>query len=72
MNKDFYNKVKLLIYKNKKIFFYNGEDTNLIYNKAIKALLYKNLKLIRKYKLRLSLNKYKFEYNLKYWLMIFI
>jgi hypothetical protein len=72
LNKDFYNKVKLLIYKNKKFFFYNGEDTNLIYNKAIKALLYKNLKLIRKYKLRLSLNKYKFEEKLLYKLKNFI
>jgi hypothetical protein len=72
LKKGFYNKVKLLIYKNKEIFFYNGEDTNLIYNKAIKALLYKNLKLIRKYKLRLSLNKYKFEEKLLYKLKNFI
>jgi len=72
LKKGFYNKVKLLIYKNKEIFFYNVEDTNLIYNKAIKALLYKNLKLIRKYKLRLSLNKYKFEEKLLYKLKNFI
>jgi hypothetical protein len=68
LNKSFFNKVKLLIYKNKKIFgFYNAaEDSNIIYNKSIKALLYKNLKLLRKYKLRLSLNKYKFEEKLLY------
>jgi hypothetical protein len=74
LNQSFFNKVKLLIYKNKKIFgFYNAaEDSNLIYNKAIKALLYKNLKLLRKYKLRLSLNKYKFEEKLLYKLKNFI
>src|SRR5689334_541785 len=74
INKSFFNKVKLLIYKNKKIFeFYNAaEDNNIIYNKSIKALLYKNLKLIRKYKLRLSLNNYKFEEKLLYKLKNFI
>jgi hypothetical protein len=73
LKKSFFNKVKLLIYKNKKIFgFYNGEDSNIIYNKSIKALLYKNLILLRKYKLRLSLNKYKFEEKLLYKLKNFI
>src|SRR5690349_6532126 len=74
LNKSFFNKVKLLIYKNKKIFgYYNAsEDSNLIYNKSIKALLYKNLKLLRKYKLRLSLNNYKFEEKLLYKLKNFI
>ncbi len=73
LNKSFYNKVKLLIYKNKKIFgFYNPEDYNNIYNKSIKTLLYNNVKLLRKYKLRLSLNKYKFEEKLLYKLKNFI
>jgi hypothetical protein len=73
LNKSFYNKVKLLIYKNKKIFgFYNPEEYNNIYNKSIKTLLNNNLKLLRKYKLRLSLNKYKFEEKLLYKLKNFI
>jgi hypothetical protein len=73
LKKSFYNKVKLLIFKNKEIFkFYPGEDSNLLYNKSIKGLLYKNLKLLRKYKLRLSLNKYKFEEKLLYKLKNFI
>jgi hypothetical protein len=74
LKKSFYNKVKLFIYKNKKIFgFYNPEDSNnVIYNKSIKGTLYKNLVLLRKYKLRLSLNKYKFEEKLLYKLKNFI
>lgn len=73
LNESFYNKVKLLIYENKKILgFYSPEDYNIIYNKSIKALLSKNLKLLRKYKLRLSLNKYKFEEKLLYRLKNFI
>jgi hypothetical protein len=73
LKKSFYNKVKLLIFKNKEIFkFYPGEDSNILYNKSIKGLLYKNLKLLRKYKLRLSLNKYKFEEKLLYKLKNFI
>lgn len=73
LNKSFYNQVKLLISENKKILgFYNSEDSNIIYNKSIKALLDKNLKVLRKYKLRLSLNKYKFEEKLLYKLKNFI
>jgi len=73
LNKSFYNEVKLLISENKKILgFYNSEDSNIIYNKSIKALLDKNLKVLRKYKLRLSLNKYKFEEKLLYKLKNFI
>lgn len=73
LNKSFYNEIKLLIYENKKILgFYNSEDSNIIYNKSIKALLDKNLKVLRKYKLRLSLNKYKFEEKLLYKLKNFI
>ena len=73
LKKSFYNEVKLLISENKKILgFYNSEDSNIIYNKSIKALLDKNLKVLRKYKLRLSLNKYKFEEKLLYKLKNFI
>lgn len=73
LNQSFYNKVKLLIYENKKTLgIYNPEDSNIIYNKSIKALLYENLKVLRKYKLRLSLNKYKFEEKLLYRLKNFI
>ena len=67
LNKSFYNEVKLLISENKKILgFYNSENSNIIYNKSIKALLDKNLKVLRKYKLRLSLNNSKFEEKLLY------
>jgi hypothetical protein len=73
LNKSFFKKVKLLINKNKKIFgFYSAEDYNIICNKSIKALLYINLQLLRKYKLRLSLNKYKFEEKLLYRLKNFL
>lgn len=69
LKKYFYKKVKLLIYKNKKIF---GSSSNTLYKKIIKAFLYKNLILLRKYKLRLNLNKYKFEEKLLYKLKNFI
>ena len=73
LNKSFYNEVKLLISENKKILgFYNSENSNIIYNKSIKALLDKNLKVLRKYKLRLSLNNSKFEEKLLYKLKNFI
>ncbi len=72
LRKSFYNKIKLLIYKNKEIFESNGEDFNNMYNKSIKVLLYKNIKLLRKYKFRLNLNKYKFEEKLLYKLKNFI
>uniref|UniRef100_A0AAU7YTX7 RPS3 n=1 Tax=Madurella sp. TaxID=2420206 RepID=A0AAU7YTX7_9PEZI len=72
LKKYFYKKIKLLIYKNKKIFGFNGENYNNMYNKSIQGLLYKDLKLLRKYKLRLNLNKYKFEEKLLYKLKNFI
>jgi len=68
LNKSFFKKVKLLINKNKKILGFN----NAIYNKAIKVLLSNNLKVLRKYKLRLNLNKYKFEEKLIYILKNYI
>ena len=58
-----------------------GDDAkNALYSspsggaKSIKALalLYKNIRVIRKYKLRLSLNKYKFEEKLLYRLKNFL
>ena len=75
LKKFFFKKVKLLIFKNKKQLGFNKSKdyiNNAIYNKAIKVLLSKNLKLLRKYKLRLSLNKYKFEEKLLYKLKNFI
>jgi hypothetical protein len=60
-----------LISKNRKIFGHS-EEYNNIYNKSIKGLLYKNLELLRRYKLRFNLNKYKFEEKLLYKLKNFI
>lgn len=74
LKKSFYKKVKLLIYKNKKIFgsSSSSSSSNIFLKKIIKAFLYKNLILLRKYKLRLNLNKYKFEEKLLYKLKNFI
>jgi hypothetical protein len=73
LNKSFYVSLKRLICRNK-IYFgsYNPEYSNIISNKSVKALLYKNIKLLRNYKLRLNLNKYKFEEKLLYKLKNFI
>jgi hypothetical protein len=73
LNKSFYISLKRLICRNK-IYFgsYNPEYSNIISNKSVKALLYKNIKLLRNYKLRLNLNKYKFEEKLLYKLKNFI
>ena len=51
-------KIFLLLYKGNKI--YKNINNNL-YNKTIISLLYKELILLRRFKLKLSLNKYKFE-----------
>lgn len=64
----FYNNIKLLVYNNERIL---GFSNNMNY-KSIKALLYKELILLRKYKLKLNLNKYKFEEKLLYKLRNFI
>ena len=73
LNESFYNNLKRLICINKVYFgSYNPEYSNIISNKSIKGLLYKNLKLLRNYKLRLNLNKYKFEEKLLYKLKNFI
>lgn len=63
LKKSFYKKILLLIYKSRKL--YNDISGNL-YNKTIRALLYKELMLLRRFKLRLNLNKYKFEEKLLY------
>jgi len=62
LRNSFYNNVKLLLFKNKKII---GNPNNF-YNKTIRSLLHKELILLRKYKLRLNLNKSKFEEKLLY------
>jgi hypothetical protein len=76
LKKSFFKTIKLLFYKNKKIFGFNNnnntEYSNIIYNKAIKFYLKKNLYLLRRYKLRLSLNKSKFQEKLLYKLKNFI
>lgn len=59
LRKELLKKIKLLIFKNKE---YLGDFVN----NTIKTLLHKELNLLRKYKLRLNLNKYKFEEKLLY------
>lgn len=68
LKKNFYKKVFFFLYKSKK-FFYNFifKLTNNkivyfeLYKKFIESLLIKELILIRRYKLRFNLNRYKFE-----------
>jgi hypothetical protein len=70
IKRSFYKKIVLLINKNSKIM--GGADGGILkkiassdlYNKTIKYLLLKELILLRKYKLRLNLNLYKFEEKL--------
>jgi|SRR6187399_3262388 len=59
LKKEFFKKIKFLIHKNTE---YLGD----IGNKTVKLLLLKELKTLRKFKLRLNLNKYKFEEKLLY------
>src|SRR5579875_3485030 len=59
LKKEFLKKIQSLIHTNK-------EYLGGIGNKAIKTLLLKELKVLRKYKLRLNLNTYKFEEKLLY------
>jgi hypothetical protein len=76
IKQSFYQKIQLLIFKNKQLLYCDNNllDKNLLdtrdnlnkdirmYNKKIiKSLLYNELVLLRNYKLRLNLNKYKFE-----------
>jgi hypothetical protein len=62
LNITFFNRVKFLIYRNKNILGFN----DILYNKGIKSIFLENIKLLRKYKLKLSLNKNKFEEKLLY------
>ncbi len=64
IKRSFYKKIALLINKNSKIM--GGFVSSDLYNKIIKSLLKKELILLRKYKLRLNLNLYKFEEKLLY------
>ena len=59
LRKGLLRNIRMLILKNKE---YLGDFVN----KTIKALLHKELKTLRKYKLRLNLNQYKFEEKLLY------
>lgn len=54
IKESFYEKIQLLIFKNQYYFLLLNKD-------IIKSLLYNELVLLRNYKLRLNLNKYKFE-----------
>ena len=62
IKRSFYKKIAILINKNSKIM--GGFVSSDLYNKIIKYLLKKELILLRKYKLRLNLNLYKFEEKL--------
>src|SRR5947209_604218 len=55
----------------KKAIDFESKDNNII-NKPIKAFLIRKVRLLRRYKLLLSLNKYKFEEKLLYKLKNFI
>lgn len=59
LRKGLLRNIRILILKNKE---YLGDFVN----KTIKTLLHKELKTLRKYKLRLNLNQYKFEEKLLY------
>ena len=60
IKESFYEKIQLLIFKNQH-FLLLSKDINMYNKKIIKSLLYNELVLLRNYKLRLNLNKYKFE-----------
>src|SRR4051812_4085825 len=72
IKRSFYKKIVLLINKNSKIMggagtgggFLKKIASSDLYNKTIKYLLKKELILLRKYKLKLNLNLYKFEEKL--------
>lgn len=70
LKQSFYKKLKMSIYVNSHfggIYDYNRNSNKLNwYIKYTRALLHKELILLRKYKLILNLNKYKFEEKLLY------
>jgi len=57
LRKNLLKKIRYLIFRNERLL---GDVTK----KTIKALLHKELKILRRYKLRLNLNSYKFEEKL--------
>jgi putative IMPACT (imprinted ancient) family translation regulator len=57
LRRELLKKIKLLIFQNKELL---GDAAK----KTIKAFLHKELKILRKYKLRLNFNGYKFEEKL--------
>ena len=70
IKRSFFKKIVILINKNSKIMDSKANNAGFssfsssLYNKTIKFLLIKELKLLRKYKLRFNLNLYKFEEKL--------
>jgi hypothetical protein len=58
LRRNFFKKILLLFYKSKNMY---KDLSNNVLNKAVKSILYKELLLIRRYKLKLNLNKSKFE-----------
>ena len=60
IKKSFY-KNYLLIFRRNQHFLLLSKDIKMYNKKIIKSLLYNELVLLRNYKLRLNLNKYKFE-----------
>jgi hypothetical protein len=68
IKRSFFKKIVILINKNSKIMGSKASNADFasssLYNKTIKFLLKKELKLLRKYKLRFNLNLYKFEEKL--------
>lgn len=73
LRKSFYKKVRWLIIENKILFgLYNPRYSTIKCIKGNKLLLYSDLQLLRKFKLRLILNKYKFEEKLLHKLKNFL
>lgn len=73
LRKSFYEKVRWLIIENKILFgLYNPRYSTIKCIKGNKLLLYSDLQLLRKFKLRLILNKYKFEEKLLHKLKNFL
>jgi hypothetical protein len=58
LKRNIFKRILLLLYKSKNI---SKDISSNILNSSVKYILYKELLLIKRYKLKLSLNKYKFE-----------
>lgn len=74
IKESFYKNIELLIFKNQDFLraCTLNKDIRMYNKKIIKSLLYNELVLLRNYKLRLNLNKYKFEDKLLHRLKYFI